>query len=243
MLSCPYFKQRTVPVLCNLTTGSHSSRGLKVSSYWVNLRSQRWFLTHLLHIWLRYNLKRCISPSHFPCLLSMLISGRKQGFPAEISLSFLLLIWREDGKLRRKGNEGHLWRVSCEFICHLCPAELLFGLLQQDFKLLRTSCCCNAETTINITCEVCRLSGVWFCYLPSLCCVLICTVGGFVKEHKHTGGAVWWQNVAGGKTVGTPSHCPQWLPLSFPHTHTCYGKEAIVTQTHWTHYLRGWPFF
>ena len=154
------------------------------------------------------------------------------------SLSFLLLIWREDGKLRRKGNEGHLWCVSCEFNCHVCRAELLFGLLQQDFKLLRTSCCCNAETTINIT---------WS--LPALRCLILLFAFTLLCTSLYCGRvcigapAVWWQNVATGKTVGTPSHCPQWLPLSFPHTHTCNGKEAIVTQTHWTHYLRGWPFF
>lgn len=104
------------------------------------------------------------------------------------------------------------------------------------------SCCGNAEKKPNnkhnvkstdiqlFDFTICFLSVSPFRALHSVCCTFL--YFGRVCEHKHTGGAVWWQNVAGGKTVGTPSHWPQWLPFAFPtYTHILWQRIYCHSDT------------
>lgn len=118
---------------------------------------------------------------------------------------------------------------------------------QQDLILLRTPYCRHAEKeknkqTINLTCQVCHPPAVWFHCLPSdhftlPCSMPVCVSWGFLKCRSANMQVelVSWHNVAQGETVGTPSHCPQRLPLWCPHTHAIAKK--LLSSRHTEHIM------
>lgn len=124
----------------------------------------------------------------------------------------------------------------CRNSCSGHPALVIIKKNQQKNK------------TINITCEVCRPSAVWFHYLPSecfsaLCCVLIvplCTFGGCVKcrstntQVELSDDRIWpqaklWELP---RTVLTDYLCVSHLHThSYTHTHMLRQRNYCPSDT------------
>lgn len=77
----------------------------------------------------------------------------------------------------------------------------------------------------------CPVSRSLLSSVQSLCSA--CALRWFVKCGctNTQAGKCWWQTVTGGQTVGTPSHCPQWLPVRFPHAHILRRKNYYHADT------------
>lgn len=128
-------------------------------------------------------------------------------------------------------------------LLYTCPAV---GLPAQDVLL----CSCWKNNKLNMwslsafSCLI-SLFAFWVFHLTFLCTYCAFLYFGRVcevQEHKHKGGALWWQNMAGGKTVLTLSLRPHWLPLRFPHTHMLWQRNHCHSDTPNTLslFLTGW---